>query len=79
MAKVREAIAKPKHDEEIRQIAYKLWLDESCPDGRHVEHWLKAESIWRARQDATQPDRQRRPKAVPAEGIPRKANKSSNR
>ena len=61
MAKVREAIAKPKHDEEIRQIAYHLWRDEGCPDGRHEEHWLKAESIWRVRQEATQPDQQPRP------------------
>src|SRR3972149_9452756 len=63
MGKVREAIAKPKRDEEIRQIAYHLWRDEGCPDGRHEEHWLKAESIWRARQDATQPDQQSRPEA----------------
>jgi len=63
MGKVREAIAKPKRDEEIRQIAYHLWRDEGCPDGRHEEHWLKAESIWRARQDATQPDQKPRPEA----------------
>ena len=53
VAKVREAIAKPKDDEEIRQIAYQLWLDEGRPDGRQVEHWLTAESIWHARQDQT--------------------------
>lgn len=63
MGKVREAIAKPKRDEEIRQIAYHLWRDEGCPDGRHEEHWLKAESIWRARQEATQPDQKPRPEA----------------
>lgn len=63
IAKVREAIAKPKHDEEIRQIAYRLWQEEGCPDGRHAEHWIKAESIWHARQDTTQPDQQPQPKA----------------
>jgi hypothetical protein len=63
IAKVREAIAKPKHDEEIRQIAYHLWQEEGCPDGRHLDHWFKAESIWQARQEATQPDQQPRPKA----------------
>jgi len=63
MAKVREAIAKPKRDEEIRQIAYYLWRDEGCPDGRHLDHWFKAESIWHARQEATQPDQQPRPEA----------------
>jgi len=51
MAKVQEAIAKPKPDEEIRQIAYQVWRDEGCPDGRHLDHWVKAESIWHARQE----------------------------
>lgn len=60
VARVREAIAKPRGDEEIAQIAYKLWQDEGCPDGRHLEHWSKAESIWQARQVATQPDHQPR-------------------
>ncbi len=63
MARVREAIAKPKHDEEIRQIAYKLWQEEGCPDGRHLDHWFKAESIWHARQEATHADQQPRPEA----------------
>jgi hypothetical protein len=48
MDKVRDAMAKPKRDDEIRQIAYHLWLDEGCPDGRQLEHWTKAESIWHA-------------------------------
>lgn len=55
MDKVREAIATPNRDEEIRQIAYYLWLDEGCPHGRQHEHWLKAEAIWRERQAATVP------------------------
>lgn len=53
MNKVRDAMAKPKRDEEIRLIAYELWFNEGCPDGRQSEHWLKAESIWHARQDQT--------------------------
>lgn len=51
MSKVREAIAKPKNDEDIRQIAYRLWQEEGHPDGRHLDHWVKAESIWQARQE----------------------------
>jgi len=72
MDKVREAIAKPKRDEEIRQIAYHLWRDKGCPDGQHLDHWFKAESIWHARQEeATQPDQQvraktKRPRKKPA-------------
>jgi len=33
-------------DEETRQLAYKLWQEEGCPDGYDVHHWLKAETIW---------------------------------
>ena len=33
-------------DEEIRQVAYKLWQEEGCPDGYEVKHWMKAETIW---------------------------------
>jgi hypothetical protein len=47
--KVRETMTHPDRDEEIRQIAYHLWLDEGCPHGRHVDHWYKAESIWHER------------------------------
>ena len=51
VSKVREAIAKPKNDEDIGQIAYRLWQEEGRPDGRHLDHWVKAESIWQARQE----------------------------
>jgi hypothetical protein len=37
-------------DKEIRRIAYQLWQDEGCPDGRNVEHWLKAEAIFRKQE-----------------------------
>jgi len=59
MAKVRHALEARDRDEEIRQIAYYLWLDEGCPQGRHFDHWLKAESIWREREAANPADRPR--------------------
>jgi hypothetical protein len=31
-------------EEALRVRAYFLWLDEGCPDDRHVDHWLQAES-----------------------------------
>ncbi len=34
------------HDEEIRQLAYRLWQEAGCPEGNEVQHWLKAETIW---------------------------------
>ncbi len=38
-------------DDEIRDIAYKLWEEEGRPDGKDVEHWFKAETIWQERQN----------------------------
>ena len=29
---------------EIRELAYKIWLEEGCPHGRDLDHWLRAES-----------------------------------
>lgn len=33
-------------DEEIRQLAYRLWQQEGCQNGDDGQHWLKAETIW---------------------------------
>jgi ribosomal protein L37AE/L43A len=35
-----------ERDQEIRRIAYSLWECEGCPNGRDVQHWLKAQMIW---------------------------------
>ena len=42
------------HDDEVRQIAYKIWEDEGHPQGRDQEHWFKAEAVWQERQDQTE-------------------------
>jgi Protein of unknown function (DUF2934) len=33
-------------DEEIRELAYRIWQEEGCRDGCEVEHWLRAKMIW---------------------------------
>jgi hypothetical protein len=43
-----------QRDDEVRQIAYKIWQEEGCPDGRDQEHWFKAEAAWQERQDQLQ-------------------------
>jgi hypothetical protein len=53
-------------DEEIRQVAYKFWQEEGCPDGYDVQHWLKAETIWLE---------EKRPENKPKESKSRKARK----
>ena len=32
-------------EEEIRSLAYQLWEEECCPQGRDLEHYFKAEAI----------------------------------
>jgi Protein of unknown function (DUF2934) len=40
-----------QHDDEVRQIAYKIWEEEGHPHGHDQDHWLKAEAMWQERQD----------------------------
>lgn len=60
------------HEDEIRVIAYRIWVEEGCPDGRHADHWFMAETIWRE---------QYRQEAIPAsiKAKPRKAKSSTKR
>ena len=32
------------HEQRIRERAYQLWEQAGRPDGKEVEHWLRAES-----------------------------------
>ncbi len=34
-----------EREEKIRCLAYSIWETEGYPDGRQMEHWLKAETI----------------------------------
>jgi hypothetical protein len=34
--------------EEIAAAAHAIWEQEGRPDGRELEHWLKAEAVMRA-------------------------------
>jgi translation initiation factor IF-2 len=33
-------------EDEIRSIAYQIWEEEGCQDGRDCEHWFTAEAVW---------------------------------
>ena len=37
-------------ENEVRLIAYIIWEEEGCLEGRDCEHWLRAEAIWEERQ-----------------------------
>jgi hypothetical protein len=40
-----------QHDDEVREIAYKIWEEEGYPEGHDREHWFKAEAVWQEGQD----------------------------
>jgi hypothetical protein len=37
-------------EDEIKLIAYKIWEEEGCVDGRDCEYWFRAEVIWEQQQ-----------------------------
>jgi hypothetical protein len=37
-------------EDEIKEIAYCLWEQEGCCNGRDLEHWFRAEVIWVEKQ-----------------------------
>lgn len=41
-----------ERDDATRQRAYEIWLDEGQPDGKHEEHWLRAEKDLAAAHDS---------------------------
>jgi hypothetical protein len=55
-------------DNEIRQLAYRIWQEEGCPDGCHVEHWIRAQMIW---------EEMNRPQSKPRQPKARKGRKTT--
>jgi hypothetical protein len=52
-------------DEEVRQLAYRMWQEAGCPNGSDVEHWLTAKEIWletHRPEKRTKPSKARKPK-----------------
>ncbi len=41
-----------EREDEIRMIAYALWVQEGHNHWRALEHWLRAEAIWEQNQKA---------------------------
>lgn len=38
----------PIPDELIRERSYQIWEREHCPQGKHLEHWLRAKAELRS-------------------------------
>lgn len=56
-----------ERDAEIRELAYGIWQEEGYRHGCDVQHWLKAEAIWREKYG---------PKSKPKRSKPVKKKKS---
>ena len=37
-------------EDEIRLLAYQIWVDKGSCHGYDIEHWIKAELIWEGQQ-----------------------------
>jgi Protein of unknown function (DUF2934) len=35
----------PSKEGRIRNLAYMLWMEDGCPEGRDQAHWLEAEEM----------------------------------
>jgi hypothetical protein len=58
-------------DERVRERAYRLWVEEGCPEGRSEVHWEKARELVAIEQNQKQTTKPvaRAPKAEPAESM----------
>jgi hypothetical protein len=55
-AAIVSAEGQPDRDQGIRERAYAIWEEEGRPEGKHLQHWLRAEAETDA--DAEQPKNQ---------------------
>lgn len=39
---------------EIALAAYSLWVEEGRPQGRHLDHWIRAEAVLKQTRQQTQ-------------------------
>jgi hypothetical protein len=54
-----------EREEEIKQIAYYIWEQEGCCDGHDIEHWTRAEIIWKEKQIPAEAKPPEKPATVP--------------
>ena len=71
MSDVKSAVPGSR-EEQIKAMAYRLWLEEGCPEGRAEAHWFQAVELVEASPVLTKP--KARAKAAPAKA-PSRARK----
>ena len=50
-----------EREEQIRCLAYNIWEQEGYPHGRHIDHWLTAETIWQTEHRQEDSEKQVKP------------------
>lgn len=40
---IAEGLVRGQQNKMIEERAYQIWEEEGCPDGKHLDHWLRAE------------------------------------
>jgi len=53
-------------EDEVRMIAYYIWLQEGCIDGKDCEHWTRAEAIWKEQQKSFSKNAAKKPESASA-------------
>ena len=64
-------------DERVRQRAYRLWVEEGCPEGRSDIHWEKARElvgIEEKQKSTTRPAAAEAPRREPAAPVDARRN-----
>jgi hypothetical protein len=46
---------RPASEDRIARLAHEIWEAEGRPEGRHLEHWRRAEAILAGKEAATGP------------------------
>jgi hypothetical protein len=67
------------HEDEIRLIAHQIWVEEGYPDGCHLEHWVRAESIFIERQGQVPSSASSKPKARKSSAKKKRSRSQSQR
>ncbi|MBN1191039.1 MAG: DUF2934 domain-containing protein [Dehalococcoidales bacterium] len=55
-------------DEQIRELAYSLWVKEGCPEGKATEHYFQAKQMLEA-QESLVAETEKTISAVPVEEV----------
>jgi hypothetical protein len=42
-AAAQPMVEPPRSETDVARRAYLIYLEEGCPEGRHLDHWLRAE------------------------------------